>query len=332
MKRILCAALIAACLLTACGGKRETPYSYVDYSFFDTVTTILGYGESPKEFEMQVQKICGELQYYHQLFDIYHEYEGLNNLKTINDQAGIRPVSVDQPVLDLLQDCADYWIISDRKVNAAMGSVLSLWHEARELALKNPGQAEIPSTDDRVRAAKHCDFSNVVLDLEKKTVFLKDPEMRLDVGAVAKGWAAQQVSQSAPGGMLISIGGNVCATGPKPDGSPWTVGIQNPDGEGYLRTVRLTKGSIVTSGDYQRFFEVEGKRYHHIIDPASTRPGEYWQSVTVYCQDSGLSDALSTALFLHTRENGQKLLDAVGAEAMWVDPEGTVFLSPGFPE
>ena len=155
--------------------------------------------------------------------------------------------------------------------------------------------------------------------------------MRLDVGAVAKGWAVQKVSESAPEGMLLSAGGNVCATGPKPDGSPWIVGIQDPEGDGYICMAELSKGCLVTSGDYQRYFEVDGKKYHHIIDPDTAMPGEYWRSVTVYCTDSGLADALSTALFLLPLDQGQALLNNLGAEALWLNDRGEIFHSPGFP-
>ena len=110
------------------------------------------------------------------------------------------------------------------------------------------------------------------------------------------------------------------------------MGIQDPDGggEGYLTKVGLTRGAVVTSGDYQRYYTVDGKNYHHIIDPRTLYPGEMWRAVTVICGDSGLADALSTSLFLMTREEGEALLRQFDAEAMWIDREGTMFFSPGF--
>jgi len=134
--------------------------------------------------------------------------------------------------------------------------------------------------------------------------------------------------------MLISVGGNVCATGPKDaNGTPWVIGIQDPDnGSGRLHTLEVTGGSVVTSGDYQRNFAVDGEFYHHIIDPVTLFPSKYWRSVTVVCEDSGLADALSTALFLLPQEEGQRLLNESGAMAMWMDRDGTLFYSPGFEE
>ena len=157
--------------------------------------------------------------------------------------------------------------------------------------------------------------------------------MSLDLGAVAKGWATQRVAENAPTGLLISVGGNVCATGPKTaEGDPWIVGIQDPDGGENLHTIYVTGGAVVTSGDYQRVYYVEGKPYHHIIDPATRMPGEHWRSVTVVCADSGLADALSTALFLLPLEEGQALAAKCDAQVLWVDGEGNEFMTPGFGE
>ena len=111
------------------------------------------------------------------------------------------------------------------------------------------------------------------------------------------------------------------------------VGVQDPDGgDNYLHTLYLTKGSMVTSGDYQRAYMVDGKIYHHIIDPDTLYPGRLWRAVTVVCPDSGLADALSTALFLLPQDAGQRLLDQCESCAMWVDAEGNMFYSTGFEE
>ena len=180
-------------------------------------------------------------------------------------------------------------------------------------------------------AALHTDMDQVILDEAASTVYLADPQMRLDVGAIAKGWATQRVAENAPQGLLISVGGNVCATGPKTaDGTPWVIGIQNPAGEGNLHTLYVSGGSVVTSGDYQRTYTLEGKAYHHIIDPATLMPAACWRSVTVVCPDSGLADALSTALFTMTLEEGKALLSNLEAEAFWLDTAGNEYKTPGF--
>jgi len=318
MKRIL-PVILALCLLCGCAPKKQA-VTYLD--LFDTVTTVVG-ADQPEE-------IYSELLSYHRLFDIYHEYEGMNNLKTVNDMAGIAPVAVEEDIIRLLQDCKQYYHLTGGKVNVAMGSVLRLWHDARTAASENPEEAALPDMAALEAAAAHADIEAIVIDETAGTVFISDPQVQLDVGAVAKGWAVQRVAENAPAGILISVGGNVFATGPKAEDTPWVIGIQNPDGEGYLEKVDITGGAVVTSGDYQRTYTVDGKQYHHIIDPATQMPGNLWRSVTVVGADSALADALSTALFLMEQKEGLALAEKLGVEALWVDAQGQKFMTTGF--
>lgn len=326
--------LLAALLLCGCMPQTAGPQSYTAtwFDLFDTVTTVVGYAESREEFDRQAQDIYHVLQKYHQLFDIYHTYPGTNNLKTVNDMAGIEPVAVDREILALLKDCKSYYALSGGKVHAAMGSVLQLWHAARQAGTEDPQNARLPDNAALQEAAKHTDWENVVIEEAVGTVFLADPQMSLDVGAIAKGWAVQRAAEQAPAGMLISVGGNVYATGPKYGTQPWVIGIQDPNGDGYLHAIRVEKGAVVTSGDYQRAYTVDGRLYHHIIEPNTCMPGTYWRSVTVLCEDSGLADALSTALFLLPQAEGRALAEQCGAQALWVDAEGKEFMTPGFRE
>ena len=334
MKRAICL-LVVCLLLCGCASQavqsEQKVYEATFLELFDTVTVIKGAAESKDAFTEVVYAIRDELQSFHQLFDIYHDYEDINNLKTINDHAGIAPVKVDRKIIDLLLDCKAYYELTGGKVNVAMGGVLRLWHEARTDGVNDPVNAKLPDIDALKEAAQHASIDAVVIDEDSSTVFITDPDVRLDVGAVAKGWSTQRIAESAPSGLLISVGGNVCATGPKNEsGTPWVVGIQNPDGGDYLHTIYVSGGSIVTSGDYQRAYTVDGKIYHHIIDPETLYPSIYWRSVTIACDDSGLADSLSTALFVLPLEAGQALLDKCNAEAMWVDAEGNQHYSPGF--
>lgn len=325
--------VLALCVaLSGCGVRETGPYSVTYLDLFDTVTTIIGRAESQAAFTESARQLHDLLLRYHQLFDIYNDYDGMNNLKTVNDHAGIGPVTVDEAIIALLLDCRSYYDLTGGKVNAAMGSVLELWHEARTASLDNPEQSYIPGEKELKAAAAHSSWEDVVIDQQAGTVYLADPELSLDVGAIAKGWAAQRAAEAAPEGMLLSVGGNICATGARDDrGTPWNVGVQNPDvPDEYLQTIPVTNQSIVTSGDYQRYYTVDGVRYHHIIDPQTLYPAQLWRSVTVVCGDSGLADALSTALFLLPQEEGQALLAQCGAEAMWVDAEGGILYSTGF--
>lgn len=336
MKRRVSFLLAVILFLSGCGQtQQETEkkqYTATFLTLFDTVTTIVGKAENEESFQQEAQAIHDQLQEYHQLFDIYQEYEGIANLKTINDKAGIEPVKVDSRIITLLQDCRKIYEVTEGKVNVAMGSVLALWHEARDYGRNNPKEAKLPDKEELDEAAQHVDFEKIIIDEKNSTVYIEDSRIRLDVGAIAKGWSVQQVAEKTREGLLLSVGGNVCATGPKDEkGNPWVVGVENPEGKGdYLHTLYLTKGSIITSGDYQRTYQVEGKMYHHIIDAQTLFPADYWRSVTVLCDDSGIGDALSTALFVMSKEKGQQLLEEYDAEAMWVDGEGKIYYSPGF--
>lgn len=328
--------LLLSMLLSGCTPPQEhsiKQYQATFLTLFDTVTTIVGYGQSEEEFHALAQQIHDRLEVYHRLFDIYTDYEGCNNLKTVNDHAGVEPVQVDEPVIRLLLDCKTLYEQTGGQVNVAMGSVLRLWHQAREESIHNPQQAHLPDPEALAQAANHVSFDTVIIDPQASTVYLSDPEQSLDVGAIAKGWAVEQVCQELPEGLLVSVGGNVRATGPRPtDGSPWVVGIQHPDGaaDEYLHTLYVSGGSVVSSGDYQRYFTVDGTEYHHIIDPKTGYPAEYWRVVTILCAHSGLADALSTALFTLPLEEGKRLALQCGAEALWMAQDGTIHCTPGF--
>ena len=188
-------------------------------------------------------------------------------------------------------------------------------------------------------AAKHTSIDQMILDEEASTVYLADPAMSLDVGAVAKGYATEQVAlyleEKGVTGYLLNVGGNVRCIGAKADGEPWSVGIENPNTEDtetpHIAYLHLAGQSLVTSGSYQRFYTVDGERYHHIIDPETLMPGTNFLSVSVLCADSGRADALSTALFTMTYEEGAALIESLtDAEAMWVLSDGEQWYSSGF--
>lgn len=333
---ILAAVLAAGCAVPQTGQEvkeEKKQYQATFLELFDTVTTIIGYAQTEEEFGEITDSIYDKLERYHKLFDIYHEYEE-NNLKTINDQAGIAPVKVDKVIIELLLDCKEYYRATGGKVNVAMGSVLHLWHTAREDGINNPLEAYLPEETALKEAALHCNIEDVVIDEAASTVYIADPLLRLDVGAVAKGWATERVCEEAPEGVLVSVGGNVRATGPKPGEISWVVGIQSPFGDHseYVHTLYVNRESVVTSGDYQRYYTVDGVTYHHLIDPETLYPGTLWKAVSVVCEDSGLADALSTALFLLSKEEGQKLLDQYDAYACWIASEKEIYYSTGFEE
>ena len=330
---VMLAVLMGVCALglTGCAAKEKIKYQTTFLNLFDTVTSITGYEESEEAFNRTAARIHDEMEAYDHLYDIYHEYPDTVNLCTVNRRAG-ETVTVDRRIMDLLVFARQVDEFSGHRTNAMFGAVLREWHEAREYGISSPENAYLPDGEKLRAAEKHTGFDLIEMDEESCTVRITDPEASLDVGALAKGYAVQKVSETLPEGDLLSVGGNVVATGPKPDGSLWTIGVADPEknGETYLQKVGIGKGTVVTSGDYQRYYVVDGTRYSHIIDPETLYPGTKWRGVTVICDDSGLGDALSTSLFLLDRETGQELLNRFGAKAMWIDADGKLLFSDGY--
>lgn len=308
------------------------------FELFDTVIQISGYAESQAEFDRQAEEIRARLSYYSLRFDIYQEYPNLANLKTVNDNAGKKPVQVDEEVLDLVELGLEMYERSEGKLNIALGSVLKIWHDHRQEANAHPETAKIPTREKLEEAARHTSIKDIVLDREKRTIYLRDEKMSLDVGAIAKGYAVERVAremeQAGLTGYLLNAGGNVRAIGEKPDGKAWKVGVQNPnlqEKKPYVEIVRLREETFVTSGDYQRYYEVKGKTYHHIIDPQTLMPAEYVRSVSIIGKDGGREDAHSTIAFCLPVEQGLKYIEAIkGVEAMWILSNGEIVYTSGF--
>ena len=348
MKTKLLSLMMAVCLLTGClvlpscdeQKNNSEKYSAYSFDYFDTVTTITGYAESREAFDAVANSILEELEEYHRLFTIYHRFEGFENLCTVNElvDGAHRVVTVDRRIIDMLLYAKGMYEITHGRVNVAMGSVLSIWHDYRTIGMSDPSLAELPPMGVLTEAAEHTDINCLVIDEENSTVHITDPHMTLDVGAVAKGYAVEMVARSLEErgitGYVLNVGGNVRTVGTKQDGSPWTVGIENPadsEAEPYLAYLRLSGQSLVTSGSYQRYYVVDGKRYHHIIDPDTLMPHDLYLSVSVVCQSSADGDALSTALFCMSPADGLALVESLpGIEAHWLLIDGTKQTSSGF--
>jgi thiamine biosynthesis lipoprotein len=331
--------IILICSLSACNNTKKVRFEATFLELFDTVTTIVGYTKDQDEFSEYAQIIYDKLGEYHKLYDIYNDYEGINNIKTINDNAGIAPVKVDQRIIDLLLFSREAYQLTEGKVNVAYGAVLSIWHDYRTEGIDDPVNAKLPPMDVLKEKAKHTDFNKVMINEEESTVYLEDPKMKLDVGAIAKGYATEKVAyivyESGFTSGSLSVGGNVRTLGAKADSKEdWKVGIQNPDTESdetNLYILNLKNMSLVTSGVYERFYVVEDKQYHHIIDPKTLMPANYYASVSILTKDGGLADALSTAVFNMPFEQGLALVESLSdTEALWVYSNGDEKFSSGF--
>ena len=345
LKRFVSLALCCALILisfcscnTEQGEQKLQKFSVTYIEYFDTASTIVGYEETEEEFDVICEFIEKELKTYNNLYDIYKSYESVNNVRTINLNAGKEPVKVDTRIIDLLDYCKEIYTITDGTVNVAMGSVLSIWHDYRTWGINSPATAELPPMERLKDSAKHTNIEKVVIDRENSTVFLSDSEMLLDVGAVAKGYAteciAKALKEKGVDNYALNIGGNIRTIGTKGDGTPWSAAVTNPDKtseEPYLMSVCLKDQVFVTSGSYERFYTVKGVNYHHIINPETLMPENTFSSVSILANDSGLADALSTAVFNMTYEEGKKLIESLeGVEAMWVTAENELLYSNGF--
>lgn len=306
---------------------------------FNTLTEVVAFTKSEEEFSEFANFIKNELEIYHQLYDKYNLYEGINNIKTINDNAGKEPIKVDKKIIDLLKYSIDAYELSNGRVNIGMGSVLEIWHDYRTQGIEDPLNATLPPMELLEEANKHTNLDMLIIDEINSTVLLADSQMRLDVGAIAKGYATEQVTQAAIDmgytDFLLSVGGNVRAAGGKgKQKDPWNVGIQNPDKESEQRsiyTLALIDLSLVASGNYERYYTVDGKEYHHIIDPNTLMPSEYFVAVSIICEDSGMADVLSTAIYNMPYEKGLALIKSIeDAEALWIFHDGSMKYSDGF--
>lgn len=340
---LLITVLLLSLLFSGCWLKPASGYTLYSDSMldsFNTVITLVGYTKSRAEFDGYFQLAQGRFIELHQRFDIYNDYPGVNNIKTINDQAGIQPVQVDPVTLNMLSFARDGAQLSG-KTNIALGPVLQLWHRYREEANYDPENAQLPPREDLEEAAKFTDIEKVIIDKDNSTVFLPDHRMSLDAGAVAKGYATEIVAQELKAAGLKSFalnsGGNVRVMDGPLDGvrKLWGIGIFDPDSllfddDRDLDMVYINDASVVSSGDYQRYYFVNGVRLHHLIDPTTLMPATHYRAVTVVARDSGYADLLSTELYLLPYGESRSLADSLeGVEALWVMPDGEVRFTSG---
>jgi len=329
--------------LTACqsGAIAEVSrYSGYVLGTFDTAITLIGFADSQEDFDHVMNLLEKRLIELHQLFDKYNAYPGVNNLYTLNAQAGQGPVTVSKDMMDLLKQTKALQAQFPATANIAMGTVLAIWHDVRETAASDPANLKLPTAEELQAAAAHTDMNQVVLDEENMTVTFLDPALQLDLGAVAKGYAAERVCQEIlyplMPSYILNAGGNV-RTGHAPmDGrKAWGIGIQDPAEFIYSENASkdvlfFADTSLVTSGTYQRYFDLDGVRYHHLISPKTLYPADFCESLTIVTEDSFRADFLSTACFLLPYEEARQLVDSLeGVEAMWIFKDGSVQITEG---
>ena len=320
--------------LSACKSE-PTRFSNViiDVGFNDAPVTFVAYTDNETEFNNYQDLLRTELTYLGKLFDKYNDYEGINNLKTINDNAGIQAVEVDQTLIDLITFAKEYYSITQNTFDISMGSVLEVWHNYRNdgkvLNAGDPAEfGKVPSIEE-LEAARACvSWDYIEINDDANTVYINNPCASLDVGGIAKGFAADIVVEKlVEAGLdiaIINIGdSSIITIGTKPNGDEWGVGIAQPKKNVLIADSSVDtlyfEGSIhiSTSGDNQNYYVAEdGKTYHHLIDPSTLFPVVTdLHSVTIATSlSAAAAEALSKAMFILPYDEALSLLNQLKAE------------------
>lgn len=251
-------------------------------------------------------------------------------ISRINAMAGKEAVKVSEDTFYVISKALEYARLTGGAFDPTVGPLVKLWNIG-------DGGEKVPPEKDILAAKALIDWRQVVLDANAQTVFLKRSGMRLDLGAIAKGYSADEIEKILVAhrvkAAIIDLGGNIFVYGSKKDKSPWRVGIQNPEstrGE-YLGIVTGAQMTVVTSGVYERYFFENGKRYHHILSTQTGFPVDNGLvSVTIVSKSSIDADALSTSLFILGIDKGIEFLKQFsGTYAVFIDKDHKVYLSPG---
>jgi thiamine biosynthesis lipoprotein len=255
---------------------------------------------------------------------VFSEWEPGSEISAINKAAGVKAIGVSPEVFRLISEALRISELSNGKFDITFKSAGKLW-DFREQTI--PDAATLQS------AVTAINYQNVVMDQENQTVFLKQAETQVGLGGIAKGYAidraVQVIRQAGFGVFYINAGGDLYASSGasnKDSAKRWKVGIQDPDNaDSLIAVLPVANGAIATSGDYERYFETDGIRYHHIIDPDTGHPADLSRSVTVLTSRAYLADALATAVFVLGPEKGITLIEKVSeAEVLLIDKHGQI--------
>lgn len=256
------------------------------------------------------------------------EWEPKSDVSKLNQGAGGAPVAVGSELLTVLDRGKRLSVLTSGAFSLSWAALASLWDFS-------PGQ-EAPVVPDVGKAKERAalvDDNKIVADRQRGTAKLGESGMSVGLAGIAKGYALDRALQvlQARGlrDALVFAGGDMVVSGTKGD-TPWLVGLQDPRASGYFATLPMQDQAIATSGDYERFFEVDGVRYHHLLDPRTGMPARGTRAATVLADDGITADALATAVFVLGPTVGMELVESQrGVEAIVVDASNKVSLSSG---
>ncbi len=286
----------------------------------DTIVEIRATGPRSED---AVDRAFAEIQLIEKLFSRFIP-EG--DVARINENAG-NWVTVSIETIDLIEKGISYGEITQGTFDITIGGLLTLWGFGTE-------QYRVPTDQELAQVMETVDYRNIEINRNSRQVRIPAGSM-LDLGGIAKGYAVDRardvLRENRIDNGLINAGGDIVTLGKRPDGNPWRVGVQNPmDTTSILAIVPLSDSTVVTSGDYQRFFTENGLRFHHIIDPSTGFPAEGVISVTIVAASATVADVFSTAVFILGVDDGQKLIETLDdIEAIIVDAQGQVWVSSG---
>ena len=263
----------------------------------------------------------------HRLEELLSTWIPTSELSRVNTSAGDMPVSVSPETMTVVRGAIQVAEMTDGGFNIAIGPAVDAWNviEGRHIQTESELDALRPLVN----------LTSVHVDVRAQTIFLKKVGMRIDVGGIGKGYAADQavmaMKKAGASAGVVALSGDIKTFGQLPRGRKFPVGIQHPRKEGeVLVFIDLEDEAISTAGDYERFFERDGVRYHHILDPKTLQPARSCQSVTVIAREGIWADGLDTGIFVMGVESGMRLIEALpDVEAIIVDHEGSVHVSSG---
>lgn len=291
-----------------------------------TVVTLTVVAADQSSGDAAIQKGFSEIARLEQLFSSYRSDSDLSRL---NAQAGAGPVAVAAELVDLVSVARVVAAQTGGAFNPLMGPVIKAWGI--------PHNPSVPSPDLLLSLRPLIDLDAMSVDGEHMTITLARPAMALGLGGIAKGYTADRVvavlERLGMSGGVVEISGDVRVFGCKPDGLPWNIAVRDPkDGTKPLAVVEMKAGAISTSGDYERFFELDGVRYHHILDPNTLAPARGVVSVSLVASSAVRADALATAVLVMGERRGMALVDRTDTlEALMLLADGRLVASRGWP-
>lgn len=320
---ILLLCIFLPSIFVGCNSKTKEPVSRETY-LMGTIINIKAYG---KNAEKAVQASVDKISDIEKKMSVNIDSSEVNK---INKNAGIAPVKVSKNTLDVVKASLIYSKKTKGSFDITVEPLVSLWGIGTD-------KARVPSKDEISNALSLINYKDVVINEKESTIMLKRKGQAIDLGAIAKGYTADELKKVLlnynVSSAFLNLGGNVYVLGNKPDKTPWKIGVQNPlEPRGdYLGIVSVSDKSVVTSGNYERFFERNGKRYHHIFDTKTGYPAEKGLiSVSIISDKSIDGDALSTSVYTLGLDEGKKLIESLkDVEAVFVTNDKKVYITSG---